>query len=284
MKQKLLINLLLLAVVAGLGLIAWLQPGKQPEAVLERLTGRQPGSVTRLEIEHPDGRRLTFQRRDGQWRMTAPYRMPGNSIKLDALARVVEAPILSGFGLPARDRLADFGLDKPFRLRLDDQLFDFGGNDPINFHRYVAFGGRLALIVDRFHHHLTAAAEQLLSHSILPAGSNIQSIKTPSYRLFQGEAGWQLEPAVSELSGDDLSGHAAQWARAQGLVVKHFDNPGSDRLVEIGLSDGRSMKFIILQQEEKQWLVRSDNGLGYQLPADSPLLAPPESPKPQPDA
>lgn len=283
MKRKLLINLLLLALVAGLGLIAWLQPGKQPEEVLERLTDRLPGTVSKLEIEHPDGRRLAFQRQGGQWRMTVPYQMPGNKAKLDALARVVEAPVLDSFKLP-QGRLADFGLDKPIRLRLDDQQFDFGANDPINFHRYVANDSRLVLLVDRFQHHLNATAELLVSPSLLPAGAKIESIKTPDYRLFQAEGGWQLEPANPELGGDDLSGHAAEWAVAQGLAVKHFDNPVAEQKVEIGLADGSALDFLILQQGERHWLVRPDNGLGYQLPADSSLLKAPEPPKQQPDA
>lgn len=45
MKHKLWINLLLLLVVAGLGLLAWLQPGKAPEAELETLTDRRPDSL-----------------------------------------------------------------------------------------------------------------------------------------------------------------------------------------------------------------------------------------------
>jgi hypothetical protein len=275
-KRKLLINLALLLLVAVLGLIVWLEPGPREEP-LSLLTERQPETVLRLGIEHPDGRRLRFERAaaDAPWFMLEPYALPANGTRLAALARVVEAPILNAFPLPG-ERLADFGLEQPIRLLLDDTLFEFGGNDPINHHRYVKSGGRLTLIVDRFYHHLSASAEQLVSPALLPPQAAIQSVRTPDYQLSHGEGGWRLEPPNPALGGDDLSRRVADWVNAQGLAVSALVRPQGERAVEIVLGDGQSLRFLILQQGGKTWLVRPDLGVGYQIPEGSPLLAPPK--------
>jgi hypothetical protein len=280
MQQKLLINLLLLTLVALLALLVWLEPGKAPDQPLKPLGNGQPEHIDRLRIEHPDGPTLEFQREAGQWRMLAPYEMPANGMKLDALTRVVDAPVLSDFALPP-DGLAQFGLDRPLRLQLDDLSFLFGGNDPINQHRYVAHANRLALTVDRFYHHLSASAEQLVSPALLPADAVIQDIHTPDYRLTRDDTGWQLDPPDPALSADELSRHASQWRQAQGLAVRHFDPPGGTQTVEIHLDNAQRLRFVLRQQDGKTWLVRTDNGLGYQLPANSTLLSTPQ-PAPQP--
>lgn len=276
MRRKLLINLALVVVVAVLGLIVWLVPDPQQQP-LSPLTERRPETVRRIEIEHPDGRRLRFERADADapWRMLGPYALPGNAARLDALARVVEAPILDAFPLP-KERLAVFGLDRPIRLSLDQTVFEFGAEDPINHHRYLRQGERLILILDRFYHHLGASAEQLLSPALLPPGAKIQGVRTPDYQLTHETSGWRLEPPNPALGGDDLSRRVVDWANAQGLAVRAFDKPQSERWVEIGLADGQSLRFLILEQGGQTWLVRPDQGLGYQLPEGSPLLAPPK--------
>ncbi|MBF0257044.1 MAG: DUF4340 domain-containing protein [Gammaproteobacteria bacterium] len=285
MTHKLLINLLLLLLVAGLGLLAWLQPGKEAEAQLQPLTSRSPAEVRRLVIQPTEGANLSFERQAGRWQMTEPYAMPANAVKLDALARVVEAPMLNSFPL-VEERRAEFGLDRPIRLQLDELEFAFGGNDPINYHRYVGFNGQLALIVDRFFHHLSAPAEQLLSPGLLPEGARLSEIQTPKYRLQRGQGGWQLEPANPKLGGDELSGQAEQWAMAQGLAVERFESvePADQTAgqVQIRLDSGAQFSFKIVQRDQATWLVRSDNGIGYRLPAETNLLEPPQPPAPTP--
>jgi hypothetical protein len=275
MKSKLLINLLLLLLLIALGLLAWLLPGKAPETQLESLTTHRPDGVQRLLIERPDGTRLRFARQAGRWQMLEPYAMAANGVRLDALARVLEAPVLSRFPLPL-DRLAEFGLDRPLRLRLEDLQLEFGGNDPINFHRYVRQGEQLALILDRFYHHLSASAEQLLSPALLPIDARLQAIDTPSYRLGHGPQGWQLTPDDPRLSADQLAERASAWSQAQGLSLQHFD--AIDGLPEIGLTleSGERLVFGLRQQDGSNWLIRRDNGIGYRLPGDSPLLSPPQ--------
>lgn len=226
-------------------------------------------------IEPAEGQALRFERQAGQWQMTEPYRMPANTSRLDALARVVEAPILSQFPLPA-ERLTEFGLDRPLRLRLDDLVFEFGGNDPLNHHRYLRTGDQVALTLDRFYHHLSASAEQLVSPALLPPSAQLASIQTPSYRLELKHDGWQLEPPQAQLSGDDLADRVGQWASAQGLWVQRFEQPAAEQTVELRLTSGALFRFLVIEQDGATWLVRPDNGLGYQLPSDSDLLQPPQ--------
>lgn len=280
MNRKLLINLLLLLVVAALGLFAWLEPGKEPER-LDRLTGRSPDGVQGLRIEHPDGRVLEFTQQGGGWHMLRPYDLPANRIRLTALARVVEAPIIGSFSLP-KENLAQFGLDKPIRLQVDSDSFQFGASNPVNNQRYVEHGGRLNLVIDRFYHHLGALPEQLLSPSLLPEGSRLKEIKVPQYRLYKTGMGWAMEPADPNLSPDDLNQRVQDWLRAQSLQIVAIDKVEGGEEVVLTLEDDRIDRFLIQKREGQIWLIDPDLKIGYLLPGGSDLLSPPGSGKPEP--
>lgn len=281
MSRKLWVNLLLLVVVVVLGLVAWLEPGVKKEEQLKTLTGRGPETVQRLRIEQPGGVIIEFEKRQDRWMMLRPYAMPANQVKLTALARVVEAPILQNFPAAQKERLAQFGLDKPVRLDLDQQTVLFGGIEPISKHRYVQFDDRLMLIVDRFYHHLNAPPEQLLSHNLLPEGSRLKEIETPQYRLYLSDKKWDLKPENPELSGDDITERLRLWQSAQALQLAPVSSvPTGDR-VKLTLEDGKEFVFVVLKKDERIWLVRPDLKLGYLLPTQTQLLQPPKPHPPE---
>ncbi|MBU0499782.1 MAG: DUF4340 domain-containing protein [Gammaproteobacteria bacterium] len=279
MNRKLLINLLLLLLVSVMGVFVWLEHGREPER-LDRLTAQSPDEAQTLHIEHPDGKLIAFEKRGGDWHMLRPYDMPANRIRLIALARVVQAPIISSFPLP-KEGLGQFGLDRPIRLQVDKERFLFGASNPVNNQRYVEHGGRLHLIVDRFYHHLGALPEQLLSPNLLPEGIRLKEIKTTQYRLFKTDMGWAMEPANPNLSSDDLNRRVQDWLRAQSLQIVALDRIEAGEEVVLRREDDRADHFLIQQRDGQVWLIRSDLKIGYLLPGGSGLLTPPGSGKPQ---
>lgn len=289
MSQKFAVNLLLLALVIGLGLLYWLPKAPQIEQ-LATLTGRSPESLRVMRMEFPDGSQAEFERSgpDVPWQMTRPWQVPANQGYLDALARLVEAPVFDSFPL-VEARRGDFGLDRPLRLQLDDLSLAFGNTNPLNQHRYLLEGNRVVLMVDRFYHHLIGGPESLVSPALLPPGLEILAIQGPEFRLEQGAAGWQLVPASSESSADVIKDYLDAWHEAQGLGVRHFaesEVSGTGQSWQLELGQGQNLDFTVGDFQGSQWLVRQDNGLGYQLPKHSALLRSPASiPAPvQPEA
>lgn len=273
MNNKLLINLILLLLVTTLGLAVWLLPDDQ-QGKLELLTSVKPEAISEIEIEQPDGSVATFARRGGHWVMTRPYGVSANQVKLNSLSRVVEAPVLQSFPEPKQDRLAQFGLDNPIQLRVNDKPILFGGIEPISGHRYLLFNGRLMLLVDRFYHLLSSAAQQLVSDGLLPLGAGIELVETPDYLMKRTAQGWTLEPGQADVSGDDLSNRARAWRNAQALQIRPFDSVTDGDEVKLILAGGARITFVIVREGKRIWLVRPDLKLGYLLPAKATLLQP----------
>ena len=264
-------NLWLLSLVVLLGAVAWWRPGREVER-LAPLTTVSPEAVARIGIGRPDGVEMRFERRGGRWFMVHPYALPANQVRLRALARVAEAPVLQSFPLPTGG-VAQYGLDRPIRLTLDDRSLLFGGVDPIGNHRYLRRGDRLILIVDRFYHHLSAAPEQLLSLDLLPEGGRVVTIVEGHRRLERRDGRWRVVPDRGGLGGDDLVERVRLWRRAQALRLAPM-RVADGRRVEIHLEDGRRLSFVGARVGGRFWFVRPDLGLGYQMPSASPLTRP----------
>lgn len=294
LSQSTRINLFLLSLVLGLGLVYWW--GQTPQqAQLTTLTSRTPDAVRTMTLDYPEGAHVALERSgpDAPWRMTAPWQMPANQSRLHALARLVEAPVLDSFPL-AEGQEADFGLDRPLRLAIDGQPFAFGGTNPLNQHRYLKDGQRLVLLVDRFYHHLMGGPEALVSPLLLPPEAEIVSIQGPDFRLSKDGQDWRFEPTAQPAPVMDAAREAASgsktrpdpeaikhaldaWRQAQGLAMHQFQidpeaSPRRHPRWTIGLADGKSIDFEFRETKEGPWLVRGDNGLGYQLPRDAELL------------
>jgi len=283
MNNKLLINLLLLVLVAILGLFAWLSPDAEQQQV-DRVTQVKPKAITTMLIKHPDGAVVSFERRGEHWFMRQPYALAANPVKMASLVRVVEAPALQSFPRPEQDRLGQFGLDRPIQLKLNGDEFLFGGIEPISGHRYLLFNGRLMLIVDRFQHLLSSTPERLLSHQLLPEGADLEEIKAPDYHLKRTQQGWALQSGQTDVGGDDLSKRVRQWRNAQALQIKPFEMAPEGAIVNVRLAGDTEIRYVIVTEQKRIWLIQPELKLGFLLPANSSLLQPITSSPPKPPA
>lgn len=172
MRRRLLINLLLLALVAGLGWLAYRDYQTPPAAGLPTLTHLRPEAITRVRIQGPQGQQLLLAREQGLWRMEEPYRVAAAGERVARLLAIAETPLYRRF--PAREAdLPGYGLAPPrLVLTLDGVEIGLGTTEPLQFRRYVLVEGAVGLIEDLFLHQLQAPAEDFVSRQVLPAGSN----------------------------------------------------------------------------------------------------------------
>lgn len=144
-------NLILLAIAVLLGLLAWrYQPSQLPP-----LSQLHPQEITLIEISRAFEKPIIMKRIHEQWLIDD---QPANTARIKQLLTITQTPSLHRFTAP--QDLRPFGLSPaPLVLRLNQEPFIFGGNDPINGWRYVLYQGVIHLIGDGFHHHLNAPAK-----------------------------------------------------------------------------------------------------------------------------
>jgi hypothetical protein len=250
------ILLLLAAILAGL---AWW--GEQPADTEEmpRLTPLSPGRLTRIRIERPGHKPLRLQRRNGGWWLQEPIQVRAHDFRVRALAAIAETRSHGDYPL---DDPARFGLDQPMaRLWLDGTEIVFGGTDSIHHRRYVAVGGRLHLIDDRFFQHIKAGPAGFASLELLPGETRIERLELPGLSLTRTAGGWSLEPE-REAGADAIQQWIRDWQSAQAIWLSPYHGEArADIRIHLQGRE-RPVEFVILPQGV---LARPRLGLQYHL-------------------
>jgi hypothetical protein len=264
MKSRLLLNLVLLAIVAVLATLAFLEPGKK-KAETTPLAAVDENALTAITLKNKDT--ITFEKKDGHWRLAAPFPAPANEIRVRQLLDIAKASPEAQYPVKPED-LAKFELDKPkATLILGNTTLVFGGSDPINLRRYVKIGDTLYLVNDDFFHHLSAAATDYVDKKLLPENAKVREIVLPGLKASLGADGkWTREPPGDK---PDLSELAILWTTARAIDIRRLDQPAKGEPVHIGLAEGGPVDFLIVQRDPDPILARPDLGLQYELTGET---------------
>ncbi len=264
MRPKLLLNLVLLVVLATLIGVAFFEPGKE-EAKPVYLTDVDVDSLDRFELKNQEN--MSFEKKDGHWWLTAPFQAPANDIRIRQLLKIAHAESRARYPLKQED-LSKFELDKPKAvLTLGQTKLVFGGSEPIDMLRYVQIGNTLHLVNDDFFHHLIARATDFVDKKLLPEDARLKEIFLPGLSARLGDNGqWSLEPPGDASSMAEL---ANAWQSARAIEVKRNEQQPQGDVVRIGLNNGQSVEFVILQREPDLLLLRPDWKLEYMVAAES---------------
>lgn len=140
---------LLLGVALLLALALW-QYRRDQAGAPGTLLALDPASISQVELQLPPRPVEHYARRAGHW-----WRIDGSPARtddgrLDELAQIAQAPVLSW--RPAQDfDPAKIGLQPPLALlRLDGQTLAFGAIAATGPQRYVLAGARVALVSVRY--------------------------------------------------------------------------------------------------------------------------------------
>lgn len=277
MRKQRLVNLFLLLLVAGLGLLVWLTPDEENNETRLPLTTLDPATVRQISISNHNGPRFVLERDEQGWRMIEPYRVRANGPRIDILLDLLSTPRVESFPLPV-DRLAEFGLDKPLaELTFDQTRITFGGTHPYNYRRYLRIDDQLYLINDIFPHHALARAEEFVSHALFADNEVINEIDTGSWRLSRRQDGWALDPAVPDIDPGQLQEKVAAWQHTWvAKVIPAPDTPVQQR-VTLRLAGYEEPRVLeVMRQKQQTLMIDRALGLAYRLKGDA-LLDPPVS-------
>jgi hypothetical protein len=261
MKPKSLLNLILLAVLAVLAAVAFLEPGEE-KAQPVYLTDIDTNAINRFELSN--GETLVFEKQNGDWRLTAPFAAPANSIRVQQLLNIVRAESKARYPLKPEEQ-SKFELTKPKAvLTVGQTKLVFGGFEPIDMLRYVQIGDTLHLVTDDFSHHLSAKATDYVDKKLLPEDAKLKEIKLPGLSAKKGDKGvWVLEPPGDAPAAVELTN---AWQSARAIEIKRHDPPAQGEPIHIGLEGGQAVDFVIVQREPDLLLVRPDWKLEYLMP------------------
>lgn len=265
-STRTLLNVVLVAVVFVLVLLALYEPGIQVAPEPERLTDLEPAAVQRLRMQRPDQPEMRFEKRAGTWYMLEPYRLPANNLRVGAVPDIVEAPSQAQFPVTSL-ALERFSLDPPnASLFLDDVRIDFGGSEQLNAMRYVRLGDTVHLITDRFYHHLLTAPASLVDHRLLGPDAEPVEIVLQEHRLILADGTWAVTPEIPEMMADAPVRLAEAWRNAQAIEVTALQTEKGEQSVSVRLrGQAQPLRYLVSTTEHAVVFARPDAGVEYHL-------------------
>jgi len=285
MKKGWLINLSLLAIIIGISVFLHLRPQNNTQSATEHeISQLKMGGFTTVKVEFPTQAPLAFEKVDGLWRMTAPYKARADQMSVQRILSIIAAK--SQTQLSATD-LAKYGLDNPsLKLKLTDasatHTFAFGAYNPVTEEQYVGFNDAVYLLPGAYSEAASAQAIELVDKRPIAPSEAKQIVGMDLGRLEQWEeirlnvdidaqGKWQISTPKAKPTQNDMNEWLDfTWKQSQATSVEFYtpDRKATFPSFEVKLKDGKKIHFDKMQESPEYLLARADEGIIYHFPND----------------
>ena len=273
----------MLAVVAGLVSFLYLKP--KQEAVkgnLYEVSSYKLAEFNAIKVEFPAKAAVTFEKVNGFWNLTAPYKTRADQASVQRILAVIAAD--SREKIVTAD-LAKFGLHQPaikltlYRDKNNTEEFLFGTYNPLNDEQYIAHKGAVYLIANTYGEAASIQVMEMIDKAPLSpaekvAGfdfSRLEQWEEARLNLDLVDGKWKVSLAQAKPTQNELNEWADySWIHTRAKSVEFYtpDRKAVHPSFEIKLADGRKVHFDKIQESPELILARPDEGLMYFFPQD----------------
>jgi len=287
MKNRWLINLVLVVIVALLAAIILYKPGKEDASKEAPLTTIDTNAVTKIELSRTRLASISFQKTDDHWRLLKPFSARASEFNVNALLQIAHAPAEPGFSVTNYD-LQKFGLTKPTAvLMLGNHKISIGRQHPLKNARYVLYE-KTIFILPMHEIRITENSENdFISSRLLEAGIKLDKISLPALKLAESDGQWKIisnKKKFNKITADKINDFISEWENSRALTFMPYSGRQPVGKIKLQLKQSskklKSITFGILAYEPEFVLFRKDEGLEYHLPqaAGKRLLQPQQPP------
>jgi len=283
MKKRWILNLILLVVVAGLVSFLYLRP--KQDAVKENsyeVSSYKLAEFNAIKVEFPAKAAVTFEKVDGFWHLTAPYKTRADQPSVQRILAIIAA---SSSQKIVTDDLQKFGLHQPsikltlFRDKNNAEEFLFGTFNPLNDQQYVSHRNTVYLISNDYGSAASSQVIELIDKAPLKptekvAGfdfSHLEQWEASGLNLDLVHGQWKVSIEKAKPTQNEMN----EWAdyswihtRAKSVELYTPDRKVTHPSFEVKLADGSKVHFDKIQESPELILARPDEGLMYYFPQD----------------
>jgi hypothetical protein len=264
-----LLNLVLVVVALGMGLVIYFEPGLEPADTPQPLgTQLTPDEAIGIHIERVKYDPLSFIKRNERWYlMTEQQELPASKFQVQALLRLLETSSSSRYAADTVN-LESLGLEPPqATVTIDDVVILFGNTAPLDGKRYAQIDATVYLIEDNYQHLINAGWANFVERKLLPADKSIRTLRLPDMTLtFTDKDQWQLSPDKPGISADAIQQLLDRWNKVNALYARRYDDRTSDEIITVEFSDSpETLTFMIIAHSPELVLARPDWGIQYHL-------------------
>jgi hypothetical protein len=287
MHQRWLLNLVLLFVVIGLGIIIWYTPEKSKLSENPKLTSLNPVEVEHIRIERAQQEPIELNKFQGNWYIQNPIQLPAHGFRIQSFLQLLNTRAYRKLD-SQQVKLAELKLEPAIlTVHFDNLSITFGDQSPMGDHmRYIKIQSEVYLVPDNIYHFLNGDVIQLASLSPLGYSPKLHHIELPKLQLNLTDGHWRLTRAPNEpveTGADSMNALVENWERVQALSVKrsHPETPAIGQAY-FTLEGQAPLKFKILSTEPELILAREDKPIQYHISkhqVDKLLNLPPKQPE-----
>ena len=288
MKNRWILNIILLAVVAGL--VAFLHFRPQAQAVKNdevELTQFKLAEFSGISIEQPLKAAVTLAKVDGFWRVTAPYKTRADKQTAANIISIIAAKSKEKVQIAVGNTadLEKFGLNNP-RLKLklirpDNTFaeFDFGGHNPVTDEQYVLHNNAVYLIANNYSEiALTQPIEIIDKSPLKPTEkvvgfdfSKLEQWTESKMNLDLANGQWKTSIAAAKpVQNEVAEWFEFSWLKNPARSVDFYPATSRETYPSfiVKMADGSKVKFDKIQESPDLLLGRPDEGLIYNYASD----------------
>lgn len=278
MIKRWLVNLGLLLLIAGIVAFLYLRP--QPEnneQAVHEISQLKLGDFSKVSVEFPAKAPVTFEKIEGYWHLTKPYKTRADQLSVQRILSIVAATSKEKF---ATDDLEKFGLDQPkLKIRLDEEEFLFGTYNPVSGEQYVAYKDAVYLVPTTYSESAGVQVTELIDKAPLKPTEKIAGFDFSRLEQWEEirlnvdlvEGRWKVSTEKAKPVQDEMNEWLdLTWIQSGAKSVEPYtpDRSATYPSFQVKLEGGGKVHFDKIQESPELLLGRPDEGLIYHFAPD----------------
>lgn len=294
MKKRWILNLVMLAIFAGLVSFMYLRPKTDiQDASKYEVSQLRLAGIHTVKVEFPAKAAVIFKKLDDYWHMDAPYKMRADQWSVQRILSVIAAKSENKF--PTTD-LAKYGLDKPLvKLTLADgsgeHAFVYGTYNTVTEEQYVAYEDAVYLLNGAYSEAASVQVSEMIDKNILSPAEAKQMVgfdfthldwqdTLSNVAIENGQ--WSSRNAKAKLVQNDLNEWLEfSWKQNPAKSVETYtpDRQQQYPSFRVKLANGQAVRIDVLIESPEMKLARPDEGFVYNFANDvgTSMLSPPHA-------
>ncbi len=280
MKNRWLINIILLVIVLSISLFLFLKPTKIKQTKQFSISTFNLSDFDSIKIDFPSRASVILKKSTESWDMIEPVKGRADQFSVQKIISIVATS--SSEKLPSND-LAKYGLDKPtMKLKLihkgQEEEFIFGTYNSVTEDQYLLYKENVYLISGSYSEAAATQPIELIDKLPLTKSEEIK------YFDFSRLEQWQSQRLKVTRNNNEWSANEGSQFK-QNEMAEWFDmtwvkNPAKSvekssidlrvpyKSFDIHTIDGKKITFLRVQESPETKLYRVDEGLLYHFGSD----------------
>ena len=280
MKNRWLINIILLVMVLSISLFLFLKPSQIKQKKQFAISAFNLSDFDSVKLDFPSRASVIFKKGTESWEMVEPIKARADQFSVQKIISIVATS--SSEKLPSND-LAKYGLDKPIvKLKLIhnglEEEFIFGTYNSVTEDQYLLYKDNVYLISGAYSEAASTQPIELIDKSPLSKSEQIKDFdfsrleqwQSKRLKVTRNNNEWTASEGNQFKQNEMAEWFDMTWVKnpARSVEKSSIDLRVSYKSFDLHTTDGKKVTFLRVQESPETKLYRKDEGLLYHFGSD----------------